>query len=204
MLGSLVYTGSMDTHVAQRRDFHALELRRRRAARLFAAGEIMAHVARVLRVSRQSVSRWYQAWRRGGPTALHGAGRAGRKPKLTAAQLARVDHALREGPRAHGFATDLWTLPRVATVIKRLTGVTYHPGHVWRVLRALDWTLQRPATQARERNAAAVRHWVSHRWPAVKKTPDAGRPGFSSTTRAASRSDHRFAGPGRRGARPRS
>ena len=135
----------MDTHVAQRRDFHALELRRRRAARLFAAGEILAHVARVLQVSRQSVSRWYQAWRRGGPTALHGAGRAGRKPKLTAAQLAHVDHALREGPRAHGFATDLWTLPRVATVIKRLTGVTYHPGHVWRVLRALDWTLQRPS-----------------------------------------------------------
>ncbi len=194
----------MQTHVVPRRDFHALELRRRRAARLFAAGEIMASVARALRVSRQSVSRWYQAWRRGGRTALRGAGRAGRKPKLTPAQLARVEHALREGARAHGFATDLWTLPRVATVIERLTGVTYHPGHVWRILRALDWSLQRPATQARERNAAAIRRWVSHRWPGVKKTPDAGRPGFSSTTRAASRSGRRSAAPGRRGARPRS
>ncbi len=194
----------MDAHVAPRRDFHALELRRRRAARLFAAGEIMAGVARALRVSRQSVSRWYHVWRRGGRPALRGAGRAGRKPKLTPAQLARVDHALREGARAHGFATDLWTLPRVATVIERLTGVTYHPGHVWRVLRALGWTLQRPATQARERNAAAVRDWVSHRWPAVKKTPDAGRPGFSATTRVASRNGRRSAGHGPRGVRPRS
>jgi len=194
----------MDTHVAPRRDFHALELRRRRAGRLFMAGEIMAEVARALRVSRQSVSRWYQAWRRGGRTALRGAGRAGRKPKLTPAQLARVEHTLREGARAHGFATDLWTLPRVATVIERLTGVTYHPGHVWRILRALDWSLQRPATRARERNEAAIRRWVAHRWPRVKKTPDAGRPGFSLPTRAASRSGRRSAEPGRRAARPRS
>ncbi len=194
----------MHTHLAPRRDFHALELRRQRAARLFASGEIMADVAHALRVSRQSVSRWYQEWRRGGRAALRGAGRAGRKPKLPPAQLARVDQALRRGARAHGFATDLWTLPRVATVIERLTGVSYHPGHVWRLLRALGWTLQRPATQARERNAAAVRHWVSHRWPAVKKTLDAGRPGFSSTTRVASRSGRPFAGHGPRGDRPRS
>ncbi len=193
-----------NTQVAPRRDFHALELRRRRAARLFAAGEIMAEVARALRVSRQSVSRWYEAWRRGGRSALRGAGRAGRKPKLPPAQLGRVDQALREGARAHGFATDLWTLPRVATVIEQLTGVTYHPGHVWRVLRALGWTLQRPATHARERNATAIRDWVTHRWPAVKKTPDAGRPGFSSMTRVASRSGRRSAGPGPRGARRQS
>ena len=193
-----------NTHVAARRDFQALEQRRRQAARLFVAGEIMAEVARTLRVSRQSVSRWYHDWRRGGRAALRGAGRAGRKPKLTPAQLARVDQALREGPRAHGFATDLWTLPRVADVIKRRTGVTYHPGHVWRLLRALGWSLQRPATQARERNATAIRDWVTHRWPAVKKTPDAGGPGFSSTTRVGSRSGRRSAGPGPRGARRHS
>jgi transposase len=142
----------MHTHVAQRRDFYALELRRQRAARLFAAGEIMAAVARAVRVSRQSVSRWYGEWQHGGAAALRGAGRAGRKPKLDRAQLQRLDRTLRQGARAHGFATDLWTLPRVATVIERLTGVHYHPGHVWRILRALSWTLQRPATQARERN----------------------------------------------------
>ena len=40
--------------------------------------------------------------------------------------------------RAHGFSTGLWTLPRVARVIKRVTGVKYHPGHVWRLLGALN------------------------------------------------------------------
>src|SRR4030095_6190926 len=45
-------------------------------------------------------------------------GRAGGKPRLDTAQLAGVARALRNSPRAHGFSTDLWTLPRVAEVIE--------------------------------------------------------------------------------------
>ena len=71
----------------------------------------------------------------------------------------RIEAALREGPRAHGFRTNLWTLPRVARLIKHLTGVQYHPGHVWRLLAALDRTLQRPAKRATERNEVAIQHW---------------------------------------------
>jgi transposase len=194
----------MRTRVAQRRDFHGLTLRRRAAARLFAAGkDTHATIARRLEVSRQSVMRWYRAWRRGGAEALQGAGRAGRKPKLDRTQLRHVDAALREGPQAHGFATALWTLPRVAVLIQRLTGVRYHPAHVWRLLGTLDWTLQRPATRAKERKEAAIRYWMTHRWPAVKKTLAAGGPGSSFKTKAGSRSGRRSAAPGRHaGTRP--
>src|SRR5262245_50077714 len=166
----------MATHVAPRRDFHGLEVRRKQAARLFATGrETQGAIARRLGVSRQSVMRWYQAWQTGGREALRAAGRAGRTPRLAPEQLARVDAALREGPRAQGFSTGLWTLPRVALVIKRVTGVTYHPGHVWRLLGTRDWTLPRPAKRAKERHEpairhCAIRHWMTTRWPAVKKT----------------------------------
>src|SRR6266478_232108 len=69
-----------------------------------------------------------------------------------------------------GYTTDLWTLPRVAEVIERMTGVAYHPGHVWYVLRdQLDWTWQRPARRAVERNEEAIEHWVKKRWPQLKK-----------------------------------
>lgn len=166
----------MPPKVRPRRDFRGLELRRRAAARRFARGESQAEVAHALAVSRQSVSRWFREWREGGAAALRGAGRGGRKPRLAAEQLAQVEAALRRGASAHGFATELWTLPRVAQVITRQTGVSYHPGHVWRILRALHWTLQRPARRAAERDEAAIRQWVRTRWPAVKKTPAAGAP----------------------------
>src|SRR5882672_7821909 len=116
----------------------------------------------------------------------------------------RVERALLRGPQRHGFRTDLWTLPRVATVIERLTGVHYHAGHVWYILRGLRWSLQRPARQARERDEPAIRQWIASRWPAVKKTPGAGAPGSSSKTKAGSRSSPSSGAPGRRAARPRS
>ena len=156
----------------------------------------MATVARKLGVSRQSVSRWFLQWKRGGPKALRGAGRAGRVPRLHAAHRQQVERALRAGARANSFNTDLWTLPRVAQVIERVTGVRYHAGHVWRVLRAMGWTLQRPARRARERNEEAIRQWVAERWPAVKKKPAASRPGLPSKTKAVSPSGRRSVGPG--------
>lgn len=194
----------MNTRFKARRDFQGMEQRRQRAARLFKAGKRQAEVARTLGVSRQSVSRWHRQYQRGGAGALRGAGRAGRKPRLNQRQLAQVDRALRLGARAQGFDTDLWTLPRISLVIERRTGVRYHAGHVWRILRDLNWTLQRPARRARERNPAAVRQWVAERWPAIKKTPAAATPGFSSKMRVGFRNDPRSAGPGRPGEKRQS
>src|SRR5437016_8217075 len=138
----------------QGRDVAALEARRFEAARLFARGTGQAAVMRALGVSRQTAHQWYHRWRRGGRQGLKAVGRLGRKPRLDQRQLGRVETALLQGPRRHGFATELWTLPRVATVIARLTGVRYHPGHVWYLLRGLQWSLQRPTRRARERDEA--------------------------------------------------
>jgi len=195
----------METHIRQRRDFGAMAQRRKRAARLFAAGKmILARIACELQVSRQSVSRWYEQWKRGGSGALRGAGRAGRKPKLEPQQLRRVEEALRRGAKAHGFDTDLWTLPRVAVVVERLSGVRYHPGHVWKILGSIDWTLQRPAKRAKERNPKKVKRWIDKRWPEVKKTLAAEKRGSSSKTKAVFPSVPRSDAPGRREEKHRS
>lgn len=186
-----------------RRDVAGLEARRFEAARLFARGQAQAAVMRQLGVSRQTAHRWYHAWRGGGRPALKAAGRLGRKPRLDRRQLSRVERELLRGAGHHGFPTDLWTLPRVAALIARVTGVHYHPGHVWYLLRGLNWSLQRPARRARERDEPAIRQWVSDRWPAVKKTRAAGAPGSSLKTKAESPSTPLSAGRGRpAGTRP--
>ena len=106
-----------------------------------------------------------------GRAALKAAGRAGRKPKLAREQVATIEQALRAGPRVYGFSTDLWTLPRVATVIQRTFGVTYHPAHVWKILRGEGWSCQKPARRAKERDEAAIQRWRTERWPHIKKRP---------------------------------
>jgi transposase len=175
-----------------RRDFEGMEKRRKQAARMFARGVTQADVARQLAVSRQSVSRWYADWVAGGAKALKAAGRAGRMPRLTQAQLAQIDRALRKGPLAHGFGTDLWTLERVAEVIEAETGVRYHAGHVWKLLRdKLGWTRQRPAQRAVERDEEAIARWVAEDWPRIKRGPADGERGSSSRTSRVSRSSPR-------------
>lgn len=156
-----------------RRDFAGLEQRRKQAGKLFAKGRSQADVARELDVSRQSVSRWYADWKADGTKALAGAGRAGRLPKFDAAQLARVADELGKGAHAHGYPTDLWTLARVGEVIEATNGVSYHPGHVWKVLHQIGWSRQRPARRAAERNDEAIAAWVAEDWPRIKKRPQA-------------------------------
>lgn len=163
----------MNKSLCPHRDFAALEARRFQAAALFSRGRSQAFVARQLGVSRTSALRWHRLWKLQGRVALRGAGRAGRKSRLTAAACAQLTRVLVRGARAAGFATEVWTLHRVATVIRRVCRVRYHPRHVWRVLRSLGWSRQRPARRAQERDEEAIARWVRHRWPAVKKTPAA-------------------------------
>jgi transposase len=147
-----------------------MEGRRMRAADLFEQGVIPAEIARQVGVSHQIVSDWRAAWRRSGRDGLRAAGRAGRLPKLSHDQLALVEIELAKGAEANGYANDLWTLKRVAEVIERMTGVSYHPARVWYLLRqGLNWSWQRPARRATERNDEAIQRWVKKRWPQLKK-----------------------------------
>ncbi len=167
-----------------KRDFAALERRRFRALRLLDRGHSEAEVARRVSVHRQSVNRWRQQEAACGRESLRHGGRAGRKPRLTEAQLAQLEKALVRGPEALGYETNLWTAPRVAQLIESEFGVTYHPSHVWRILGQLGWSCQRPARRALERDEAAIRRWKRKTWPALKKKPKQRGARWSSSTKA--------------------
>jgi transposase len=148
-----------------------MEKRRKKAARLFSKEYSAPEVARRLGVARQVAYRWKDAWLQGGSSALASKGPAGRKSKLTAQQIEEVTRALLAGPAARGYKTNLWTLPRVAALIEDLTGIRYHPGHVWRLLGASGFSCQRPERRAIERDEKAIRRWKRVDWPALKKKP---------------------------------
>ena len=167
-----------------RRDFEALEERRFWAAELIRKGIHEAEVARQVGVCRHSVNRWAQQLKAEGPKGLKKAGRAGRKPKIASQELRRIEKHLKAGPEAQGYETGLWTLPRVSKLIEAECGVRYHPGHVWRILKALGWSVQRPTGRAIERDEEAIARWKKYRWPAIKKKPAVRTARSSSSTKA--------------------
>jgi transposase len=153
------------------------------AARLLERGWSEAAVARKVGAHRQSVNRWAKQLAAGGREALRKAGRAGRKPRLSEADRKRIITGLKRGPEALGYETGLWTSWRVADLIERACGVRYTTVHVWRILRELGWSCQRPVGRALERNERAIRRWKRERWPEVKKTPNGKGARSSSSTK---------------------
>jgi len=120
-------------------------------------------------VSPVAAWKWHHAWEKDAKNGLKSKGRCGAKKKLTKEKFQAIDRALLQGPEKHGFSSPLWTLERVSRVIKKETHVSYHPGHVWKILRSLSWTNQKPVRRARERNEAAIRRWHKKVWPTLKK-----------------------------------
>jgi len=167
-----------------RRDFQKLEERRLWAAKLLRQGVSQAEVARQVGVHRQSVSRWDEQLQQGGIRALKKAGRAGRKPRLRPEDLRRIEGALKRGPQALGYETGLWTSARVAHLIEQECGVKYDPSQVWRILRNMGWSCQRPSGRALERDEAKIQQWKRERWPELKKTPKKKAARSSSSTKA--------------------
>ncbi len=154
-----------------RRDFEALEARRREGMRLLARGMKQAEIARRLDVSRQTVSSWTKA-RETGKQAWRNK-RLGRPGGMTATERKRLSRFLTEGAVSAGFPTELWTLRRVAALIEREFDRLYSTVHVWRLLRELGFSNQRPIGRAIERDEEAIAEWKAKRWPALKKKPAA-------------------------------
>jgi transposase len=167
-----------------KRDFKVLERRRREALKLLQRGYNQSEVSRRVKVCSQTVSRWARAVAEEGERALDAAGRAGRKPLLDARQREQLVDRLLEGPEKLGYETPLWTCNRVAHLIEQEFAVSYHSGHVWKLLRQLNWSPQRPVGRALERDEEAIAHWKRKTWPAIKKKPKKKGARSSSSTKA--------------------
>ena len=167
-----------------RRDFDALEKRRLAAVDLFKKDLNNCDIGRRLKVPNQTVSRWRKQFANGGREALQQAGRAGRKPGLGHDDLRTLEELLRQGPQQLGYETPLWTCARVGHLIEKQFAIEYHAGHVWKILRSLNWSPQRPAGRALERNEAAIARWKKKDWPDIKKKPKKRTVRSSSSTKA--------------------
>jgi len=146
-----------------------LEIRREIAANMLESGKGIREVARLVKASPSTVLGWKRVLEEKGREGLKPKPPKYRKVRLSAEQKEKLKEVLLKGARGAGYATELWTLQRIAEVIERQFGVKYHPGHVWKIMRGMGWTAQKPERRARERNEDAIRTWREQEWPRIKK-----------------------------------
>ncbi len=148
------------------------EARRMRAWELHQKGWQQKDIAEALGVTSGAVSQWLKRGREEGPDALRSRRGGGPKPRLSKDQLAELTAHLAKGAEHFGFRGDVWSQPRVAELIRREFGVSYHPSHVGRILKNLGWSRQKPITRASQRNEAAIEQWRTEKWNALEKKPN--------------------------------
>jgi transposase len=163
-----------------------LENRRREAIRLLNQGRPPGEVAVLVSCHPKSVSRWKKLQKEGGLAALRARPHTGRPAALSQTQKKDLTRRLLKGALKNGFATDLWTCPRIVELIRRHYGVSYHHDHVGRLMGLMGFTCQKPRRRAVERDEDAVQHWIVHDWERIKKKRSGGVPTLFSSTKAAS------------------
>lgn len=130
-------------------------------------------ISQRLKIHRSTVPTWIAHWNQYGEEGLWEGHRSGRPPELTAHDREKLCDILDSGPVAYGWDTGIWTSPLVAQVIEEEFGQQYHPGHVRKLLKQLDYSMQRPTTRLVQADLSQKRKWVRYTYPRLKKTPQA-------------------------------
>ena len=150
-----------------------LEHRRLLAVRRVLEGYSTEEVAEFLGVDPRSVRRWIATHREAGDEGLIARPVSGRPPKLTSTQEKVIRRWLADKPTEHGFATDLWTGPRLAFMIRQEFGIGLNPKYLTVWLRRRGFTPQKPRRVPRQRDPEEIAAWLRTQWPRIKKRPDA-------------------------------
>lgn len=138
-----------------------------KAAELFSKGETRAEVARVLGVTWRAAHGWYGQWQAGGAESLLAKGKPGPEQKFTDADVEKLRAELVQGSMAHGYPNEIWTLRRVGSLVRDLFKKKASVSEVWRLLRRMNWSPQKPERRARERDAQKIEQWKAETWPAL-------------------------------------
>ena len=149
------------TALKEARCLQALALRQK--------GWKQTEIAEAWGVTAGAVSQWMQLVEAQGAAALLARPHSGRPAALTREQKSLLPDCLSHGAEAYGFRGDVWTCERVAQVIAWEWAVNYHPSHVARLRKDLQWTPQLPLTRATQRDESAIALWRSAVWLDLKQ-----------------------------------
>jgi len=126
-------------------------------------------IATLLQAPRSKVSLWLAQYEECGWESLLEGHRSGRPRELNAQERQDLCAILDSGPVAYGFVSGVWTSPMIARVIQEEYEVSYHPGHVRKLLQELGFSVQRPRKGLAKADPVEQDRWQRYTYPRLKK-----------------------------------
>lgn len=151
----------------------ALETLRLRALRGIELGFSEAHMADVLGVTRDTICRWWTAYKSGGVDALphERSGRPlGSGRFLSDDQANRIQELIDNNtPEQLGIPSALWTRRAAGTLIHNEFGIDLAERTVGQYFRRWGYTPKKPQRHARKQDPDEVAQWLEETYPAIEK-----------------------------------
>ena len=130
-------------------------------------GWMVKEIAESFGLHPDAVSRWFVNFRRKGKLALKSTKAPGPKPKLSQKQLADLVNCLKSDALNFGFETPLWTCNELRLLILKRYKKKIHNSNVWRWLKRLKQSNQKPTSKASEQDVKETRRWLREEWPKI-------------------------------------
>lgn len=132
-------------------------------------GRSSSQIAEVLNVSREITSKWLKTFEEQGVDGLLEGHRSGRPPKLSEVEKIILCDIVDSGPVAYGYSTGVWTSKVISDVICSEFGISYHPGHVRKLLAECGYSIQSPKRLLAAADKEKRDKWVSSSYQYLKK-----------------------------------
>lgn len=128
-------------------------------------------ISKIIHSPRSKVSEWLRNYEMYGYEALLEGHRSGRQSQLDIDQCSFLGDIIDNGPVAYGFSSAVWSSLMITQVIRDEFCVSYHPGHVRKLLKKMNYSMQKPKRVLVRANDAQRNRWRRYVYPNIKKKP---------------------------------
>jgi transposase len=128
-------------------------------------------IANLLHAPRSKVSEWLKNYEAHGIEGLLEGQRTGRIPSLSDEQFIELGDIIDSGPIAYGYTSAIWTSIMIRDIIKSEFSVSYHPGHVRKLLHKMNFSVQKPKRVLARADEEEKNKWRRYIYPNIKKKP---------------------------------
>jgi len=181
----------MEERDGRKLSHEVLEEIRIRAVLQVEAGESPEAVIKALGFDRTCIYRWIAAYREGGLDALKAKKIEGRPRKLSGKQLQQLYTLIvKNTPMQFRFAFALWTSGLIRELIRKKYGVALSEVSVWRLLKKMGLSPQKPLFRAYQQDPIKVDTYLKEEYPRIKRRAKAKKARIFFGDEASIRSDY--------------
>lgn len=134
-------------------------------------GHTSGSISNLLNSPRSRVSEWLKIFEEHGYDGLLEGYRSGRPSELSEEQKIILSDIIDSGPVSYGYLSGVWTSIMLTEVIAEEFNISYHPGHVRKILYSMNYSLQRPKRVLAKADPVKQNHWKRYTYPNIKKKP---------------------------------